>query len=167
MYHPKACMKMIHEKRNERRRRYFTNWIDIRSRNNEYCRVFEHKDKEDQFADIINSRWSNHPNMKSTIRVTTKVVKEWNQTSEKSNTTKGRHRTYTRKIRRIFKGKWNSKIKHLECIINIDIKLISEEVTFLWLSSKNLKADTGREPTVKLQALNPVSCNRNIENRNR
>jgi hypothetical protein len=55
---------------------------------------------------------------------------------------------------------------HVEYIINIDIKLISEEGTLLWLSSKDLKADPGREITVaQHQALNPISCNKNIENR--
>ena len=34
---------------------------------------------------------------------------------------------------------------HLEYILNINIKLISEDGTLLWLSSKDLKADTGRE----------------------
>jgi len=56
---------------------------------------------------------------------------------------------------------------HLEYIIHIDIKLISE-CKLLWLSSKDLKADTGREITVtQHQALNQISCNKNIENRNR
>jgi hypothetical protein len=55
----------------------------------------------------------------------------------------------------------------LEYIIHIDIKLISE-CKLLWLLSKNLKADTGREITVaQHQALNQISCNKNIENRNR
>ena len=83
-------------------------------------------------------------------------------------TQKGKHRTHTRKFRRIFKRKWNSKITHLEHVINTDIKLISEEGTLLWLSSKDLKADTGREITVgQHQALNQISCNKSIENRNR
>jgi hypothetical protein len=57
---------------------------------------------------------------------------------------------------------------HLEHIINTDIKLISDEGTLLWLSSKDQKADTGREITVaQHQALNQISCNKRIENRNR
>lgn len=56
------------------------------------------------------------------------------------------------------KGKWKKKITHLEYIINIDIKLISEEGTLLWLSSKDKKADIGREITVvQHQALNLIS----------
>jgi hypothetical protein len=66
------------------------------------------------------------------------------------------------------KAKWKSKMTLLEYIINIDIKLISEECTLLWLSIKDLKADTGIEITVaQHRTLNPISCNKNIENRNR
>jgi hypothetical protein len=66
----------------------------------------------------------------------------------------------TSKIRRILKGKWNGKITYLEYVMNIDIKLISAEGTVLWLSSKDLKADTGREITIaQHQSLNPISCN--------
>lgn len=56
---------------------------------------------------------------------------------------------------------------HLEYITHIDIKLISE-CKLLWLSSKDLKADIGREITVaQHQALNQISCNKNIGNRSR
>jgi len=40
------------------------------------------------------------------------------------------------------KKKWNSKVMHGQYIRNIDRQFISEEDTFLWLSTGDLKAET-------------------------
>ena len=45
----------------------------------------------------------------------------------------------------VLKEKWKNNVMHGQCIRNIDRQLISDEDTFLWLSKRNLKAETERE----------------------
>jgi Ni,Fe-hydrogenase III component G len=45
----------------------------------------------------------------------------------------------------VLKNKWKNKVMHGQYIRNIDRRLISEEVTFLWFSKGDLKAETESE----------------------
>jgi hypothetical protein len=45
----------------------------------------------------------------------------------------------------VLKNKWKNKVKHGQYIRHINIQLISEEDTFLWLSKGDLKAETESE----------------------
>ena len=45
----------------------------------------------------------------------------------------------------VLKEKWKNIVSHRQYIRNIDIQLISEEDTFLWLSKGDLKAETESE----------------------
>jgi hypothetical protein len=67
------------------------------------------------------------------------VVEELNQSNENSDKKKGRHTTHKNKIRGVPKM-WESKVRHDQCIRSTDRQLISEEDTFLWLSSGDPKA---------------------------
>jgi len=57
------------------------------------------KYKEDQFSDIIKCHESNQPNMNLTIKMATKVLKEFNRTQKAVTHHKGRHRANKSKIR--------------------------------------------------------------------
>jgi ribosomal protein S3AE len=56
---------------------------------------------------------------------------------------KGRHSTQN-KIRRVLK-KWESKVTYDQYIRSTDKRLIAEESTFLWLSRRDMKAETESE----------------------
>jgi hypothetical protein len=42
----------------------------------------------------------------------------------------------------VLKNKWKNKVMHWQYIRSIDRQRISEEDTFLWLSKRDLKAET-------------------------
>jgi hypothetical protein len=57
---------------------------------------------------------------------------------------KGRQKTHKSKIRKLLK-KWDSQVMHGHYIRSIDTQLTNEEVTFLRLSRRDLKAETKNE----------------------
>ena len=73
--------------------------------------------------------------MNSVLKLATKIIEELSQPHVKRD---GTQHTKAR-LREVLKEKWKNKLMHLQYIRNIDIKLISEEYTFLWLSKGDLK----------------------------
>jgi len=83
--------------------------------------------------------------MKSTIKTAAKVVEELNL--ENSGTQRRRHTANKRTITRDLEEKWENKVLHGQYIRSTDRQIISEEDTFLWLSSRDLKGETESEVT--------------------
>jgi hypothetical protein len=79
--------------------------------------------------------------MNSVLKSATKIVGELRQPHVKCD---GSQHTKAR-LREILKEKWKNKVMHVQYIRNINIQLISEEDTFLWLSKGDLKAETESE----------------------
>ena len=79
--------------------------------------------------------------MNSVLKLTTKIIEELSQPHVKSD---GTQHTKAR-LREVLKEKWKNKVMHGQYTWNIDIQLISEEDTFLWLSKGDLKAETESE----------------------
>ena len=64
----------------------------------------------------------------------------------RTKTQKRNRSTHKGKIRRVLKEeKWEISVMHDQCIRSMDIQLISEEDTFLWLLSGDLKGETESE----------------------
>ena len=79
--------------------------------------------------------------MNSVFKLATKIIEELSQPHVKSD---GTQHTKAR-LSEVLKEKWKNKVMHGQYIRNIDRQLISEEVTFLWLSKGDLKAETESE----------------------
>ena len=80
-------------------------------------------------------------NMNSVLKFATKIREELSQTHVKGD---GTQHTKAR-LREVLKDKWKNKVMHGQYIRNIDRQLISEEDTLLWLSKRDLKAETESE----------------------
>ena len=67
------------------------------------------KYREDQFVSIVKSHESNQPNIKSTIKVATKVAEKLNQSNVNSDTKKGSVQHTKAKLVESLKKKWEKK----------------------------------------------------------
>jgi multidrug efflux pump subunit AcrB len=58
------------------------------NRNNQYCRIYENKNKDNQFVSIVKIYENNQPIKNLTTKIAAKIVKELDQTNEVSDTGK-------------------------------------------------------------------------------
>ena len=83
--------------------------------------------------------------MSSIIKTAAKIAEELSQPNEKSDA-KQEGTQHTKAILgEVLKNKWKNKVMHGQYIRNIDRQHIGEEDTFLWLSKRDLKAETESE----------------------
>ena len=76
------------------------------------------------------------------IKTAAKITEELSQPNEKSEAKQDGIQHIKARLGESLKKKWKNKVMHGQYIRNIDRQLISEEDTFLWLSKRDLKAET-------------------------
>jgi len=101
--------------------------------------------KEAQFVNIVKSHESTQPNMNLIIKTAAKITEELRKQNEKSDAKQDGIQQTKAILGESLKKKWKNKVMHGQYITNIDRQLISEEDTFLWLSNRDLKAETESE----------------------
>jgi hypothetical protein len=103
--------------------------------------------KVDHFVNIVKNYESTQPttSMNSIIKTAAKITEELSQPNEKSDAKQEGIQHTKGRLGEVLKNKWKNKVMHGQYIINIDRQLISEENMFLWLSKRDLKAETESE----------------------
>jgi Ni,Fe-hydrogenase III component G len=74
-----------------------------------------------------------------------KIIDELSQSNEKNDMKRDGIQNTKAILAESLKEKWENKVMHGQYIRSIDKQLISEEDTFLWLSKRDLKAETESE----------------------
>src|SRR5215469_15000557 len=93
--------------------------------------------------------------MNSILKSAAKIIEEISQLSVKNDAKQDEMQHTKKRLGEVLKKKWKNKVMHGQYIRNLDRQLISEEVTFLWLSKGDLKAETECEiVAAQDQALN-------------
>jgi hypothetical protein len=82
--------------------------------------------------------------MNSIIKTAAKITEETSQENEKGDAKQEGIQQTKARLEKVLKNKWK-KVMHEQYIRNIDRQLISEEDTFLWLSTGDIKAETESE----------------------
>jgi hypothetical protein len=98
--------------------------------------------KEDKFVKTVKNRKTNEPNMNSTILIAANVVEDIKSDKCKNEDIQ---RTKARKGEFLKEKKKKWEVKHRHCIRNTDRQIISEDITFVWIWWKDLKAETESE----------------------
>jgi len=101
--------------------------------------------KEDHFVNIVKSHESTQLNINSIIKTAAKVIEKLSKTNEKSDAKRDGIQQTKARLGESVKKKWKNKAMHGRFIRYIDRQLISEEDTFLWPSTGDLKAETESE----------------------
>jgi len=100
-----------------------------------------------------NNRDNNNNN--SILKLAAKILEELNQLSGLNDAKQDGMQHTKGRLGEVLKKKWKNKVMHGQYIRNTDRQHISEEDTFLWLSKRDLKAETESEIVVAQdQALN-------------
>ena len=136
MYHPKADIERLYIKRKVEGRGLVQVEAAYKAEIINIAEYLNTNYKEDQFVNIVKNHESTRSDMNSLLKLATQSIEELSQPHVKSD---GTQHTKTR-LREVLKEKWKNKVMHGQYIRNIDIQLISEEDTFLWLSKGDLKA---------------------------
>jgi hypothetical protein len=71
--------------------------------------------------------------------------RDLNQLNEKNDAKQYEIQHTKAKLGEVLKKNWKNKAMHGQYILNIDKQLISKEDTFLWLTKRDLKAETESE----------------------
>lgn len=114
-------------------------------RDKQYCRISEHKNKESQCVSTVKIQESNKPIKNLTTTITTKIVKELDQTNEMNDTDKEGMQHTKAKLGVFLQKKCRSKEMLGQYIRSIDRQLISEDDVFVLLSNGVTTAETVSE----------------------
>jgi hypothetical protein len=107
MHHPKAYIDGLYVKRKgggglvQVEAAYKAEIINIAEYLNTKC-------KEDQFVNIVKNHESTQPNMKSVLKLATKIIEELSQPNVKND---GTQHTKAR-LREVLREKWKNKVMH-------------------------------------------------------
>jgi len=144
MHHPKADTDRLHVKRKGGGKGLLQIEVTYKTEIINNAEYLNTKYAEDQFVNIGKSHKSIQPNMNSRIKMAAKFA-ELQQINKSSNTKKEGNQHIKAKFGDSFKKKWESKVMHGQYIRSMDMQLISQEDTFLWLLRVHLKGETESE----------------------
>ena len=154
MHHPKADIDRVYVKRKGGRGLVQAE-VAYRAEIINFAEYLNTNYKEDQFVNIVKVYESIQPNMNSILKSAAKILEELNQLSGMNDAKQDGMQHTKGRLGEVLKKKWKNNVMHGQYIRNMDRQLISEEDTFLWLSQRDLKAETESEiVAAQDQALN-------------
>jgi hypothetical protein len=154
VHHQKADIDRLYVKRKEEERGLVQVEAAYKAEIINIAEYLNTKYKEDQFENIVKNHDSTQPNMNSILKSAAKIIVELNQLNGKNDAKQNEMQHTKERLGEVLKKKWKDKVMHGQYIRNMDRQLIGEEDTLLWLSKRDLKAETEQIVTAQDQALN-------------
>jgi 3'-phosphoadenosine 5'-phosphosulfate sulfotransferase len=145
MHHPKADIDRQYVKRKEGGRGLVQIEAAYKAEIINTAEYLNTNYKEDQSVNVVKSHESIQPSMNSIIKIAAKITEELNQLNVKIEAKQDGIQHTRARLRESLKTKLKNKVMHGQYIRSLDIQLISEEDTFLWLSKGDLKVETESE----------------------
>jgi len=145
VHHPKTNRYRLYVKRKEGGRRLIQDEAAYKAEITSIAEYLNTNYKIDKFANIVKSYVSTQPTVNTIIKTAAKIEEELCQPNEKSDAKQEGIQHTKGRLGDVLKNKWKNKIMHGQYIRNIDRQHIGEEDTFLWLSKRDLKAETESE----------------------
>jgi len=108
IHHPKADIDRLYVERKEGGRGLVQVEVAYKAEIINIAEYLNTKCKEDQFVNIVKNHESTQPNMKSVLKLATKIIEELSQPNVKND---GTQHTKAR-LREFLREKWKNKVMH-------------------------------------------------------